>query len=107
MAAIYRFQEEEKDEDIVKMNESKVEPVSKWRCPRQAGSFKLHQRAVWSLTFLVYGVYLVKAEVQEDQAHKEIAKEVHPDRQDGTPWMKEGMTIGRTGALNEKERQPG
>ena len=35
-----RCQEEMKEEGIVKMNKSKVEPVSKWRCPRQAGSFK-------------------------------------------------------------------
>ena len=56
-------------------NKSKAEPVSKWRGQRQAGSIKLHQRAVWSLTILVYGVFLVKAEVQEDHA-----REVHPDR---------------------------
>ena len=76
-----RGQEEEKDEGIVKMNESKAEPVSSWCHSRQAGSIKLHQRAVWSLTFLVYGVYLVKAEVQEDQT-----REVHLDRQDGLLW---------------------
>ena len=28
---------------------------------------------------------LVKAKVQQDQAHKWIAREVHPDLQDGTP----------------------
>ena len=49
-----RCQEEMKEE--MKMNKSKAAPVSKWRCPRQAGSIKLHQRAVWSLTFLVKGV---------------------------------------------------
>ena len=82
-----RCQEEMKEEGMVKMNKSKVEPVSKWRCPRQAGSFKVHRRVVWSWIFLLFG------EVQEDQAHKEIAREVHPDLQDGTPWIKEGMTI--------------
>ena len=70
----------------VKMNKSKAEPVSKWRCPRQAASIELHQRAVWSLTFLVYGVYLVKVEVQEDHA-----REVHLDRQDGFLGMRKGM----------------
>ena len=39
-----RCQEKMKEEGIVKMNKSKVEPVSKWRCPRQAGSIKLHQQ---------------------------------------------------------------
>ena len=47
---------------------------------------KLHQRAVWSLTFFVFGVHLVKAEVQEDPA-----REVHPDRQDGLLEMRKGM----------------
>ena len=32
-----RCQEEMQEKEIVKMNESKVEPVSKWHCPRQAG----------------------------------------------------------------------
>ena len=57
------------------------------------GSFKVHGREVWSLIFLLFGVHLAKAEVQEDQSHKVNAREVHPDLQDGTPWMKEGMTI--------------
>ena len=47
------------------MNKSKAEPVSSWCYPRQAGSVKMHQRVVWSLIFLVYGGFLVKAEVQE------------------------------------------
>ena len=80
-----RYQEETTEEEIVKMNKSKAEPVSKWRCPRQARSIKVHRRVVWSLILLVFGVHLAKAEVQEDQAHKGIAREVHPDLQDGTP----------------------
>ena len=39
-----------KEEGIMKMNKSKVEPVSMWRCPRQAGSFKVH-RLVLELDF--------------------------------------------------------
>ena len=62
-----KCQEEKKEEETVKMNKSEVEPVSKWRCPRQAGSFKVH-RVVWSLIFHLFGEHLVKAEVQEDQA---------------------------------------
>ena len=76
-----RCQEEMKEERIVKMNKSKAEPVSSWCHPRQAGSIKMHQRVVWSLIFLVYGVCLVKAEVQEEQASKEIEREDHPDHQ--------------------------
>ena len=85
--------EEMKEEEIVKMNKSKGEPVNKWHCPRQAVSFKVHRRAVWSLIFLLFEMHLAKAEVQEDQACKGIAREAHQDLQDGTPWMKEGMTI--------------
>ena len=36
-------------------------------------------------------MYQVKAEVQEDQAQKGIAKEVHPDHQDGLLWMRKRM----------------
>ena len=32
-----RCQEEMREEEIVKRNQKKVEPISKWRCPRQAG----------------------------------------------------------------------
>ena len=81
-------QDEKKDEETVKMNKSKAEPVSSWCHSCQAGSIKLHQRSVWSLIFLVYGVYPAKAEVQEDHA-----REVHPDRQDGLPGMRKGMMI--------------
>ena len=67
---------------------------------------KAHQRVVWSLIFIVFGVHLVKAEVQENQAHKGIAREVHPDHQDGLQWMrKEDGCIGRSGAVNQKERK--
>ena len=81
-------QEAKKDEETVKMNKSKAEPVSSWCHSCQAGSIKLHQRTVWSLIFLVYGVYLVKVQVQEDQA-----TEVRPDRQDGFLGMRKGMMI--------------
>ena len=58
------------------------------RASQQLVSLMPGQRAVSSLIFLVYGVYLVKAEVQEDHA-----REVHPDREDGLPGMREGMMI--------------
>ena len=65
-----RCQEKKEEEETVKMKKSKAEPVSSWCYQRQAGSIKVHRRVVWSLIFIVFGVYLVKAEVQEDQAHK-------------------------------------
>ena len=77
--------EEKKDEGMVKMNKSKAESVSSWCYQRQAGSMKAHQREVWRLIFIVFGVYLVNAEVQEGQA-----KEVHPDRQDGLLGKRKG-----------------
>ena len=88
-----RCQEEVREEETVKRNQSKVEPISKWHCPRQAGSFKVHWREVWSFIFLLFGVYQAKAEVQVDQAHKGIAREAYHDLQDGNPWMKKRMTI--------------
>ena len=49
----------------------------------------------------MYGVYLVKAEVQEDHA-----REVHPDRQDGLLGMRNGDDdLGDFGAVNRKERK--
>ena len=92
-------QEENKDEETVKMNKSKAEPVSSWCQSCQAGSTKLHQRAVRSLIFLVCGVYLVKAEVQEDHA-----RDVHPDRQDGLPGMRKGMMISETWCRKPKKK---
>ena len=83
--------QEKKEDETVKMNKNKVEPVSSCCYQRQAGSIKMHQRVVWSLIFIVFGVYLVKAEVEEDQAKHGIAREVHPDLQDGTPWMWEDV----------------
>ena len=100
-----RCQEEKNDEGIVKMNKSKAEPVGNWGCQRQAGSIKVHQRVVWSLIFLVFGMYLVKAEVQEDQAHKGIAREVHPDHQDELVWMKKSMTLGEDWCLKQKRKK--
>ena len=61
------------------------------------------------MIFLVFGVYLVKAEVQEDQAHKVIARDFHPDLQDGTPWMRKEMTMWEKWCLKQKrkKKQPG
>ena len=44
-----RCQEEMREEEIVKSNKSKAEPVSKCHCPRQEGSFKVHRREVRNL----------------------------------------------------------
>ena len=72
--------------------------------PTPGGSFKVHRRVVWSLIFFLFGVYQAKAEVQLD-----IAREAHQDLQDGTPWMKEPMTIWEDWCLKQKvqEKQPG
>ena len=88
----------------MKMNKSKAEPVSSWCYPRQAGSIKMHQRVVWSLIFLVYGVCLVKAEVQEEQASKEIEREDHPGHQDELLWMKKSMTLWEDWCLKQKRK---
>ena len=65
---------------------------------------KTLQRVVWSLIFIVFGVYLVKAEVQEDQAHKGIAREVHPDHQDGIPWLRKWMTMSEEWCFKQKRK---
>ena len=52
---------------------------------------KAHQREVWSLVFIVHGVNLVKADVQENLAHAGIAREVHSDHQDGLLWLRKKM----------------
>ena len=59
-----RCQEEKRTEEAVKTNKSKTRPVSNWRCRGQAGLMKALQRVVWSLIFLGFGVYSVKAEEQ-------------------------------------------
>ena len=87
-----------KEGGTVKMNKSKAEPVSSWCYQRQAGPIKVHRRVVWSLIFLVYGVYLIKAEVREDHA-----REVHPDHQDGVLWMEERMTMWEDLCLKQKK----
>ena len=44
-----RCKEKKKEEEPVKMNKSKAEPVSSWCYQRQAGSTKVvHRRAVWT-----------------------------------------------------------
>ena len=98
-----RCQEEMKEEGIVKMNKSKTESVSSWCYQRQAGSLKVHRLVVWSLIFLLFGEHLAKAEVQEDQAHKGIAREVHPDLQDGT--TKEELTIWEDWCIQQKKER--
>ena len=73
--------------------------------PTPGGFFKVHPRVVWSLIFLLFGVYQAKAEVQVDQAHKEIAREAHQDLQDGNLWMKERMTIWEGWCLEQKRKK--
>ena len=51
------------------------------------------------MTFLVYGVYLVRAEVQEDHA-----REVHPDRQDGFLVLRKGMKMWKDWCLRQKKK---
>ena len=70
-----------------------AEPVSMWCHSCQARSIKLHRRVVWSLIFSVFGMYLVKTEVQKYQAHKGIARDVPPDRQDGPLGMRKEMMV--------------
>ena len=88
-----RCHEEKKEEGMVKMNKSKAGQISNWDFQRKAGALKAHQRAVWSLIFIVFGVHLMKAEVPETQAHKGTARDVHPDLDVGTPWMRQGMML--------------
>ena len=83
-----RRQEEKKDEGIVNLNKTKAESVSSWCYPRQAGSKKAHQPVIWSLIFIVFGVHLVKAEVQENLALKGDRKR-GPSRSPGRHSMDE------------------
>ena len=67
--------------------------------PAPAGIKKAHQRQVWSLIFIVFGVHLVEAEVQENQAHKGI---------DGFPWMRKRIMNWELWCHKKKrEKQPG
>ena len=103
-----RCQEEMREEEIVKKNQNKVEPVSKWHCPRQAGSFKAHRRVVWSLIFLLFGVYQAKAEVQVDQAQGDRKR--GQSRSPGRQSMDEGVDDDLGGLVpqtKKKEKQPG
>ena len=74
-----RCQERKKEEDTVKMNKSKAEPVSSWCYQRQAGSMKVLRRVVWSLIFPVFGVCRAKAEEQGSQAQKMGEKDLRPE----------------------------
>ena len=51
------------------------------------------------MTFLLYGVYLVRAEVQEDHA-----REVHPDRQDSFLVLRKGMKMWKDWCLRQKKK---
>ena len=53
----------------------------------------------------MFGVYLVKEEVQDGHAKKEIARVVHPDHQDGIPWMRKRMTILEEWCLTQKRKK--
>ena len=44
--------------------------------------------------------------VQEDQAHKGIAREVHPDLQDGTPWMRKKWCLKKKKKENIQGKDP-
>ena len=101
-----RCQEEEKDEGIVKMNKSKARTNRQLGPPARGGSLeKAHQRVVWSLIFIVFGVHLVKAEEQENREHKMIAREVHQDLQVDTPWMRKGMMFWEICCLKLKRKK--
>ena len=53
----------------------------------------------------MFGVCLVKVEVQEVQANKEIVREDHPDHQDGLLWMKKTMTMWEEWCLEPQKRK--
>ena len=55
--------------DIFSSSEKIQGRAGGWCYQRQAGSMKALQRVVWSLIFLVFGVYLANAEEQENQVH--------------------------------------
>ena len=94
--------EEMKEEGIVKMNKSKVEPVSKWRCPCQAGPFKVHRLVVWSLIFL----FVREAPGEGGSAGKSSTqgdRKRGPSRSPGRHSMDErGVTIWEDGSLKRK-----
>ena len=81
-----RCQGEEEEEGIVRTNKSKAKPVSSWRCQCQAGAMKALQRVVWSLIFLVFGVHLVNAEEQGNQAQIMSEKDPYPTPQVDFRW---------------------
>ena len=84
-------------------SQGKASPMMRRRM--SPGSIKVHRRVVWGSIFIVFGVYLVKAEVQEDQAHKGIAREVHPDLLDDIPWMRKRMTMWEEWCLKQKRKK--
>ena len=83
-----RCQEEKKKEEAVKKYKSKTRPVSNWRCRGQAGVMKALQRVVWSLIFLVFGVDMVKAEEQGNQAQISGEKNLYPIPRVDVRWKR-------------------
>ena len=63
----------------------------------------MHWRVVWSLIFIVFGVYLVKAEVQEDHAHKGVAREVHMDEEEDDDV---GGVVSSQKTVRERTQKP-
>ena len=57
------------------------------------------------MVFIVFGVYLAKAEVQEDQAHKGIAREANQDLQDGNTQNRKKNSQGRDPRTKERNSQ--
>ena len=47
----------------------------------------------------------MKAEEQENQEHQGIAREVHPNLQLDTPWMRKEMMLWETCCLKEKRKK--
>ena len=82
------------------MNKSKAEPVSSGVTHARGQS----RCVVWSLIFIMLGVCLVNAEVHEDQANKEIAREDHPVHKDALLWTKKRMTMWEEWCLKQKRK---
>ena len=77
---LHRCQEKKKEEETVKMNKSKAEPVSSWRYHRQAGSLKALQ------LILGFGVCRAKVEEPDIQAQKMSEKDSYPNSRVDVRW---------------------
>ena len=95
-----RCQEEMREEEMVKRNKNTQQVA----LPTPGGFIQGAPASSLELDLLLVRVYLAKAEVQEDQEHQGIAREAHQDLQDGTPWMKERMTIWKDWCLTQKRK---